>query len=370
MLNQNRLIQLMHKNSPSPNSAAQTLKEIYKLCKTDEDCEEDDEDSDSIERANELFNSMLKKVNQSEELLLEMSSFHSEYDSVDLSERHTNDESFKLGTHAFSKIQTMNSINVRHKDDESLNYHSQNPIQKQIQEYKNLSNTQRRIKFGRKKQSGGSGLGSKSKLNQTNEGENIFDSKILEERPTVNYTITKRSFTKSQKPPTNGPPLNGQDTAKTLKKNFQPRNLKNYKNMFKYGSNQNQFEATYNFQAPGVPSGADPHANTPAISTADTSLLTNKLSSFFIGQSQFNRRDQNAWFRQLLNYKNNLGGPTGGYLHTIESEEVMGTEGPGNDAMSQLGNQTIGAMNNSVLMTGSNFDDNFSRKSFIQSFSN
>ena len=46
----------------------------------------------------------------------------------------------------------------------------------------------------------------------------------------------------------------------------------------------------------------------------------------------------------------------------------MGTEGPGNDAMSQLGNQTIGAMNNSVLMTGSNFDDNFSRKSFIQSF--
>lgn len=34
-------------------------------------------------------------------------------------------------------------------------------------------------------------------LNQTNEGENIFDSKILEERPTVNYTVTKSSFTKS-----------------------------------------------------------------------------------------------------------------------------------------------------------------------------
>jgi len=47
---------------------------------------------------------MLKKVNQSEELLLEMSSFHSEYDSVDLSERQINDESFKLATHAFSKI--------------------------------------------------------------------------------------------------------------------------------------------------------------------------------------------------------------------------------------------------------------------------
>lgn len=46
--------------------------------------------------------------------------------------------------------------------------------------------------------------GQKSVLNQINEGENIFDSKILEDRPVVNYTITKRSFTKAQKPPTNG----------------------------------------------------------------------------------------------------------------------------------------------------------------------
>ncbi len=50
--------------------------------------------------------------------MLEMSSFHSEYDSVDLSERQINDESFKLATHAFSKIQTMNSINVRHESDD------------------------------------------------------------------------------------------------------------------------------------------------------------------------------------------------------------------------------------------------------------
>ncbi len=41
-------------------------------------------------------------------------------------------------------------------------------------------------------------------MNQTNDGENIFDSKILEERPSVNYTISKRSLTKSQKPPING----------------------------------------------------------------------------------------------------------------------------------------------------------------------
>ena len=38
-------------------------------------------------------------------------------------------------------------------------------------------------------------------MNQISEGENIFDSKVLDERPTVNYTLTKRSFTKSQKPP-------------------------------------------------------------------------------------------------------------------------------------------------------------------------
>jgi hypothetical protein len=45
----------------NPNQASHTLNEIYKLCKTDEDYEEEDEDSESLERANELFNSMLKK---------------------------------------------------------------------------------------------------------------------------------------------------------------------------------------------------------------------------------------------------------------------------------------------------------------------
>lgn len=103
--------------------------------------------------------------------------------------------------------------------------------------------------------------------------------------------------------------------------------------------------------------------NTPPISTADTSLLTNVLSSFFIGQSQFNRRDQNAWFKQILNYKNTLAGGGGGYLQTIESEEVMGTEG--HDVLSQMGNTGI---NSSVVVTQSNFDDNLSRKSFMHSF--
>ncbi len=44
----------------------------------------------------------------------------------------------------------------------------------------------------------------------------------------------------------------------------------------------------------------------------------------------------------------------------------MPTEGP--DNFSQIGNQTIGD-NNSAVVTQSNFDDAFSRKSFIQSFS-
>jgi hypothetical protein len=45
----------------NPTQASRTLKRIYKLCKTDEDFEDDDEDSESLERANNLFNSMMKK---------------------------------------------------------------------------------------------------------------------------------------------------------------------------------------------------------------------------------------------------------------------------------------------------------------------
>lgn len=106
-------------NMPTPDITSQTLKEIYKLCKTNEDFDnengDDDEDSESLERANELFNSMLgKQANQQEELLLEKSSFHSEYDSVDLSEKHVHDDSFKLKNHAFTQVQTMQQINGRH----------------------------------------------------------------------------------------------------------------------------------------------------------------------------------------------------------------------------------------------------------------
>ena len=36
-------------------------------------------------------------------------------DSVDFSERQINDGKVKIATHAFSQIQTMNQINVRHE---------------------------------------------------------------------------------------------------------------------------------------------------------------------------------------------------------------------------------------------------------------
>ena len=103
-------------NNQSPHAAARTLKEIYKLCKTNDE-ESEEEDSESLERANELFMQASDEEDQSEqEMLLEMSSFHSEYDSVDLNEKLKNDDSFKLKTHAFSQVQTMNSINDRHDD--------------------------------------------------------------------------------------------------------------------------------------------------------------------------------------------------------------------------------------------------------------
>jgi hypothetical protein len=59
--NSESLIPLLNQNFQNPKAAAHTLNEIYKLCKTDEDYEEDDEDSESLERAQDLFNSMLKK---------------------------------------------------------------------------------------------------------------------------------------------------------------------------------------------------------------------------------------------------------------------------------------------------------------------
>ena len=69
---------------------------------------------------------MLKKqLNNSEELLLDISSFHSEYDSLDISEKQFNDDSFKLGTHTFSQVQTMNQINVRHEGDDAVHLYMQ-----------------------------------------------------------------------------------------------------------------------------------------------------------------------------------------------------------------------------------------------------
>lgn len=51
-----------------------------------------------------------------------MSSYHSEYDSVDLNEKLKNDDSFKLQTHAFSQVQTMKGINTKHGDEWKKDY--------------------------------------------------------------------------------------------------------------------------------------------------------------------------------------------------------------------------------------------------------
>jgi len=175
----------------SPNRASHTLDEIYKLCKTDEDYQDDDEDSESLERANELFNSMMKKgVNQSEELLLDLSSFHSEYDSLDLSEKHFKDESFKIGSHAFNQVQTMNQINVRHdEDDLQIRYKHKrmqmNELRKRHQKSKANSKNQ-----------------SKSSLMSHNNGaETHFDRNTHEEKKS-NFNNAKMSMMKSQMPPT------------------------------------------------------------------------------------------------------------------------------------------------------------------------
>jgi len=81
----------------------------------------------------------------------------------------------------------------------------------------------------------------KGTLNQNKEGENLMDSKVLEVKPRINFSVANRHVSKEDRPPTNKSlnprGSNNAETAKTLKKSFQPKNLKNYKNMIKYGSN-------------------------------------------------------------------------------------------------------------------------------------
>ena len=95
-----------------------------------------------MQRANDMFNSMIRKedgnnqqevdllflsnINEPEQMEVSLAensfqnqqhlqSFHSEMDSIDLSERQVNDGKVKVAAHAFSQIQTMNQINGRHE---------------------------------------------------------------------------------------------------------------------------------------------------------------------------------------------------------------------------------------------------------------
>lgn len=104
--------------------------------------EDEEEDLESMQRANDMFNSMIRKedgnnqqevdllflsnINEPEQMEVSLAensfqnqqhlqSFHSEMDSIDLSERQVNDGKAKVAAHAFSQIQTMNQINGRHE---------------------------------------------------------------------------------------------------------------------------------------------------------------------------------------------------------------------------------------------------------------
>ncbi len=72
----------------------------------DQSDDNDQDDYESLENANDLYNSMLKKLNASEDLLAESpraavaESFNSETESFDLSEHHLNDQSLKLSSHS------------------------------------------------------------------------------------------------------------------------------------------------------------------------------------------------------------------------------------------------------------------------------
>jgi hypothetical protein len=67
------------------------------------------------------------------------------------------------------------------------------------------------------------------------ESENLFDSKVIDEKQLVNHTATKRLI--CRKPPLAVTSSNN-DGVQTLKKNFQPRTFKNFKNMSKYECNR------------------------------------------------------------------------------------------------------------------------------------
>ena len=65
--------------------------------------------------------------------------------------------------------------------------------------------------------------------------------------------------------------------------------MKNYKNMYKYTSNQVIMEEPTCENSADTRNIAnnkmDPFANTPPISTADCSIITNKISSFFVSHN-------------------------------------------------------------------------------------
>lgn len=195
------------------------LEELYKLVKTNEDLSDDDIDSD--QRANDLFNSMIRKGDHSEDLNLLAESFDN--DSVDLSERHLNDEQFKLVTKAFSQIQTMLQINGRHEGEVDGSPKKKFVVRRPAAAMKQLGGP-----------------------------ENLFDSKGQEEKPKVNLTATKKLIL--QKPPLSGgfvtPPAGTPSEQNTLKKTFQPPPFKSIKSLLQQSEAESKSTADNSLAVP------------------------------------------------------------------------------------------------------------------------
>ena len=136
--------------------------------------------------------------------------------------------------------------------------------------------------------------------------------------------------------------------------------------MIRYNCNQKEFEDTQSQQSLSKQSEQSSNLK----STADNSVITAHKESL-----------STNWFKQIINYKNAILGKTeaknqAGYLPTIESEEIMGTEGCQTDTISNNPNSmsvlkriegpsgTSSSINNrSSILSQSHYEECGSRKS-------
>lgn len=74
---------------------------------------------------------------------------------------------------------------------------SRNLSLKRVQEYRKLAQMRNKQRGSRAIKGHNNNNNGNGKVN--NDGENIFDSKAIEDKPVINYTLAKRGFTKGSK---------------------------------------------------------------------------------------------------------------------------------------------------------------------------